>query len=471
MPESTPTIVAVAPDSPAHKSGLLPGDEIRGIDGLLPRDVIEWRTLTDGSVFEVQISRGGLEMDVPVNKAEGQPLGLDVSSAVFDRVKTCDNHCPFCFIYQLPNGLRKSLYVKDDDFRLSFLYGNFTTLTRFTESDLERVVDEGLSPLNVSLHSTDPRLRASLLRNSRGSVSLRWLRALLDRGISVNGQIVVCPGLNDGIELHRSLNGILDEYPELRSIAVVPLGISRYNKEEILRAHTHEEAAQVVDIVEEWQKTFLRVLGRRLVHAADEYYIMARRSFPSLPEYDDFSMYEDGIGMARTFELEFHGRSERSERSANGFFASVDGAPATGYRAVRNPAADTSLRPVEAQPIRLSAKRIHSDDERPIAILTSEYGSHVLRPLVEGLGRSDVRIVEVRNEFFGGNIAVTGLLVGSDIARALSKESENQRFLLPDVCLSESRFLDGLSVDDLPRTVEVVPTDGQALRRALGVAP
>jgi putative radical SAM enzyme (TIGR03279 family) len=158
-----------------------------------------------------------------IEKKIGEPLGLVLSSPVFDQVQTCDNHCPFCFIYQLPPGLRRSLSVKDDDYRLSFLYGNFTTLTRFTEADLERVVSEGLSPLYVSIHATNPHVRSDLLRNSRGATSLRWLRALLDAGVIVHGQIVVCPGLNDGLVLEETLLGIYDEYPELTSVGVVPV--------------------------------------------------------------------------------------------------------------------------------------------------------------------------------------------------------------------------------------------------------
>ena len=146
-----------------------------------------------------------LSRKVTIAKDEGQPLGLGIDSAVFDRIRTCDNHCTFCFIYQLPKGMRRSLYVKDDDFRLSFLYGNYTTLTRFTEFDLERVIDEGLSPLYVSIHTTNPELRAEMLRNPRGATSLRWLRELLRAGVDVHGQVVVCPGVNDGDELERTL--------------------------------------------------------------------------------------------------------------------------------------------------------------------------------------------------------------------------------------------------------------------------
>ncbi len=177
-------VLAVAPESPAALAGVLAGDEVLALNGEDLRDVIRYQVQADEPVVEVELRRGGLERQVRVEKSAGVPLGLELESAVFDRVRTCDNHCPFCFIYQLPKGMRRSLYLKDDDYRLSFLYGNFTTLTRFTEADLERVVTEGLGPLYVSIHATDPEVRAALLRNRRGATSLRWLGALLDAGVT-----------------------------------------------------------------------------------------------------------------------------------------------------------------------------------------------------------------------------------------------------------------------------------------------
>src|SRR5690242_204784 len=185
------------------------------LNGEVPRDVIRYQILVDDPELEIEVGRGGLDLTVEVDKAAGEPLGVEVESAIFDAVRTCDNHCEFCFIHQLPPGLRTSLYQRDDDYRLSFLYGNFTTLTRFTELDLERVLTERLSPLYVSIHATDPDVRTDLLRNRRGATSLRWLRALLDHGIEVHGQVVVCPGINDGQALEGTLAGVLDRYPEL----------------------------------------------------------------------------------------------------------------------------------------------------------------------------------------------------------------------------------------------------------------
>ncbi|MHB1138362.1 MAG: DUF512 domain-containing protein, partial [Microthrixaceae bacterium] len=332
---STATVVGVAPGSPAALAGVHVGDALVAVDGRPVRDIIEFRVLTDESEVSLDVRRGGLELTFEIDKPAGAPLGLEIDSPVFDEVRTCDNHCEFCFIYQLPPGMRRSLYLKDDDYRLSFLYGNFTTLTRFTEADLERVVTEGLSPLYVSIHATDPEVRTEMLRNRRGAMSLRWLRALLDHGIEVHGQIVVCPGMNDGDVLDDTLCGILDEYPELADVAVVPLGVSAYSSEARMRPHTLAEAQHVVEVVERWQARFLDALGHRMVFAADEYHLLAGRPFPDASTYGDFSMHEDGIGMARAFQLEFDGHSAEGIGVQSGFFAWVDGAPAAGYRAPR----------------------------------------------------------------------------------------------------------------------------------------
>jgi putative radical SAM enzyme (TIGR03279 family) len=446
---SLPRVVAVTPGSPAARAGLLPGDEIVAMGGQVPRDVIQYHLLADEPELELDVRRGGLELSVAVTRPGGEPLGIEVDAALFDQVRTCDNHCEFCFIYQLPKGMRKSLYVKDDDYRLSFLYGNFTTLTRFTEADLERVVTEGLSPLWVSIHATDPDVRAQLLRNRRGATSLRWLRALLDHGIEVHGQVVVCPGINDGDVLADTFAGVLDQYPELATVACVPLGVSRYTTEAAMRVHTADEAAAVVDMVEDWQQVFQQALGRRVVFAADEYYLVAGRPFPPLDHYEGLLQHENGVGMAAAFESALAGRADTVHGLAGGFFRSVDGAPAEGYRGTRT----------EPGSVTLVSRR-----DAPAAVLTGEYGARVLGPLVAPLG---ARVVPVRNEFFGGNIAVAGLLTGADLARTLADAPTGHRYLLPDACLSGGVFLDGLRPADLPRTVEIVPTDGASLRKAL----
>jgi putative radical SAM enzyme (TIGR03279 family) len=449
---SAPTVTSVTAASPAAQAGLAVGDELLSIDGHEPRDVIDFQRLTDGADLGVLVRRAGgpLPRLVRVAKGAGEPLGVEVSSAVFDRIRTCDNHCAFCFIYQLPKGMRRSLYLKDDDYRLSFLYGNFTTLTRFTELDAERILTERLGPLFVSIHSTDPDLRAAMLRNPKGATSLRWLAVLLDGGIEVHGQIVVCPGVNDGAALEDTLAGILDRYPRLASVGAVPLGVSRYSNEPDMRPHTVDEAVAVVETIGQWQAVYRRALGRRMVFAADEYYLLAGRDFPSDRQYEGYPQHENGIGMARSFAASFaRPASEGPGGVRHGFFASVDAAPAEGYRAPRLPTVPAGA------------------DGRPITVLTGTYGSRVLEPLVAAHGRDDVVVQAVANDFFGGNIGVAGLLTGEDLGRALRQVPEGRRCLVPDACLNEGRFLDGLTLADLPRPVEVVPCDGASLRVAL----
>jgi putative radical SAM enzyme (TIGR03279 family) len=451
------------------------------------RDVIRYQIQADEPCVELEIRRGGLEQLVLVEKDAGVPLGLDLASAVFDRVRTCDNHCPFCFIYQLPPGMRKSLSLKDDDYRLSFLYGNFTTLTRFTEADLERVVTEQLSPLYVSIHATDPELRARLLRNRRGATSLRWLAALLDAGIEVHGQVVVCPGINDGDALDDTLLGVLDRFPALASVGVVPLGVSDHTTEPEMRPHTRAEAERVIDIVAAWQQRFADALGRRLVYASDEYYLLAGRPFPALDAYDDLPQHENGIGMAAQFEREVRaelaGQPVDIQGTRTGFFAWVDGAPAEGYRAPRvteSPAESSGESVSESTESGESAgESVSESAESPtesvprkigITLLTGEYGARVLAPVADDLAAAagaPVRVVPVANRFFGGNIAVTGHLTGVDVARAVDAAPPGERILLPDVVLSNGRFLDGTTPEDLPRPVEIVETDGASLVRAL----
>jgi putative radical SAM enzyme (TIGR03279 family) len=436
-------VVAVAPGSPAARAGLDAGDEVVSVNGDDLRDVISYQMHVDGPHIELEVRRGGLERSIVVDKPEGTPLGAELESPVFDRVRTCDNHCPFCFIYQLPKGMRKSLYLKDDDYRLSFLYGNFTTLTRFTEADMERVITERLGPLYVSIHATDPDVRTRLLR---------WLALLLESGVEVHGQIVVCPGINDGAVLDDTLLGVIDRFPKLATIGVVPLGVSGHNREPEMRPHTRDEAAADLDVVERWQARFEAALGHRLVYASDEYYLLAGRELPALDAYDGCAQHENGIGMARTFEAEvraaLRGDDVAPTGVRSGFFAWVEGAPADGYRAPRAGPSDP-----------------RGPAEGPITILTGTLGAKVLAPLVPALP-GHVRVLAVENTFFGGNIGVTGLLTGADLQRALA-DAPAGRYLLPDVALSRGRFLDGTTLDDLPVAVEVVETDGAALVAAL----
>ena len=425
------------------------GDELISINGREPTDIIEYQQLIDGDDVVLMLQREGesLRRKVRITKEVGQPLGLSIDSAVFDRIRTCDNHCTFCFIYQLPKGMRRSLYVKDDDFRLSFLYGNYTTLTRFTEFDLERVIEEKLSPLYVSIHTTNPELRADMLRNPRGATSLRWLRELLKAGVEVHAQVVVCPGVNDCAELERTLADVLSLYPELTSVALVPVGVSDFSLESTMRTHTTEEALAVVELAEHYQRLSFDLLGRVSVFASDEFYLVAGRQPPPATKFESLDQAENGIGLVAAFIESFEGSLEM-DKLGTGFFQSVDGAPAWGYRAEKGGTEQEDL----------------SGD---VVILTGEYAAPLLRDLLDQHNFEDVEIIPVVNNYFGGNIKVAGLMTGADLSKVLENVPESSTCLVPDVCLSEGRFLDGLTLEDLPRSVTTVRTTGQDLRTTL----
>ena len=442
---SNPTVIEIVGDSPAARAGLSIGDELIAVNGVVPSDVIEYQQLIDDADPEVTIRDEGGDRTVRFDKTAGMPLGIRLSSSIFDRVQTCDNHCEFCFIYQLPPGMRESLYLKDDDYRLSFLYGNFTTLTRFTELDLARVVEERLGPLYVSIHATDPAVRSRMLRNPRGATSLRWLRALLDQDVTVHGQVVLCPGINDGATLDRTAAEILSRYPGLASVGIVPLGLSRYNTEENLRVHTSREANADLDTIHFWQDESMRRLGRRMFFASDELYLVAGRDVPPRDEYEDFPQHENGIGMVRTFTDEITALSAGEAASSplvTGEWRTIPSAPGEGYRAQRHTGSD----PAAA--------------DGPVGILTGTYGAAALEPLLphlERLSGRSLRLIEVENRFFGGNTAVAGLLVGSDLARAIENDATPvARYLLPDVALSGDVFLDDTSLKEL-RSASRVP--------------
>ena len=447
---SFPHVLDVLPGTPAQRAGIAAGDELVSINGVIPNDVIEYQQLVDDVNPILSMLREGQPFETTVTKDEGTPLGLRLGSSIFDRVQTCDNHCEFCFIYQLPPGLRTSLYLKDDDYRLSFLYGNFTTLTRFTELDLSRVVEERLGPLYVSIHATDPTVRSEMLRNRRGATSLRWLDALLENDITVHGQVVLCPDINNGAVLERTLAETITRFPKLATLGIVPLGLSKYNKEPNLRVHTPQEAADDLEIIHFWQERALDALGRRVFQASDELYVHAGIDVPPAEHYEAYAQHENGIGMVRTFYNEISTLENGSPTTgpiATGEWRSVPAAPAEGYRAVRHLAEDPE------------------GGTGPVVIVTSRYGRAVIEPVKERLERladRTIRIMEIPNSFFGGNTGVAGLMVGQDIINEFATDSERVgTYVIPDVALSGDMF-----IDDVPLSAVV-----DAARSPVVVAP
>lgn len=455
-------VTSVHSQSLAHKAGIVPGDVITAINGEPLRDVIRYHELVNQATVTMTIERSGIETDRVIERADDVELGIELDAPTFDRIRTCDNHCPFCFIYQLPKGMRETLYVKDDDYRLSFLYGNFTTMTRFNELDLERVIDEQLSPLYVSVHATDPDVRTTLLRNRRGAVSLRWLRPLLDNGIEVHMQVVVCPGINDGEVLRATLEDIADQYPDVSSIAVVPLGVSDHSNEDSMIPHTPEQARADIEIVTQFQNLFLALKERRTVYVSDEYYIIANLEIPSLDSYDDLSQTENGVGMVaefrKIFETTLAGQESEHAPRKTGFFQWVDAAPAFGYREEKLGAEtrDSSNINEAKEPTAIA----------PIMIMTGEYAADLLAPLALELEQRlsvNIEIRAVKNKFFGGNIKVAGLVTGSDLLRELENIDSKYCVVIPDVMLTKGLFIDGVSLASIDRKIDVIETTATAL--------
>jgi NifB/MoaA-like Fe-S oxidoreductase len=457
--DTLPQIAAIDRSSAAFRVGLMVGDRVMSVNGVVPRDILEWQRLVESDDVDISILRGRETLEFDLTRQPGEPLGVAISSAVFDRIHTCDNHCEFCFIYQLPKGMRRSLYMKDDDYRLSFLFGNFTTMTRFTEADLERVIDERLSPLYVSIHSPDPHVR--------GGFSLRWMKVLLDNDIQIRAQIVLCPGVNDGEILESTLAGLLEQYPTLESIAIVPLGLSRFNSEDRMRVHTQSEAERVIETVGKWQARYIRAIGLQPIHLADEFYLVAQKTVPEASQYGEFPMLEDGVGLVRSFIDSFAGTGPDLMGKQSGFFASVDVASPTDYVRVVNPAADTGLR--SSIPVQVSKRVRKQAVDKPLAIVTGSYGASVMRSALRHQNFEEVVVLEVENKYFGGNTAVAGLMTFEDIHRVLADDKGEHLYLLPDVCLNDGVFLDGGSIEDLSREfdVEVLPTSGSSLRDRL----
>lgn len=431
-------ITAVQPGSLGDELGLAPGDRVLAVNGRPLSDLIDYLSETDDEKVLIEVKRqDGERIEFELEKDLGESLGLEFASAVFDGTRRCRNRCVFCFVDQLPAGLRPSLYVKDDDYRLSFCQGNFITLTNLSEEDIARITQLRLSPLYVSLHALDPAVRRALLRNPlAGEESLAILRKLLAAGIAIHAQLVLCPGWNDGEVLERTLAEVERLGEGVLSVAAVPVAVSRHRSDHVpLRAFARQGAREVLAAVHRWQERFYRRRGTRLVFAADEFYLRAGEPIPPSAAYEDFAQLEDGIGLLRRFWDDAQEALERAGRSQ----------PSPG---------------------------------RECHVVTGLAGAHAVQPVLLGLARRGLsvgaRLLVVRNTLFDPEeTTVTGLLAGQDVAaavRAARMRGETvQRVLVPDVLFRSGGgvTLDDLTAEDLAdlcaAAVEVVPADGAAL--------
>jgi len=398
-------VAAVRPRTPAAASGLAVGDRILTINGRPLRDAIDFQFYGAEERLALGVERDGTRLALRLTRGPGAPLGVELEAPRPGDIATCANKCVFCFIHQLPRGMRRSLYVKDDDFRLSFLHGNYITLSDLDTASFERILEQRLSPLYVSVHATDPELRWALLGRPRHAAEiLPRLERLAKAGIRVHAQIVLCPGLNDGAHLERTVHELAPLHPHVATTAIVPVGLTRHRERlPALRTLTDAEAAALVEIVSVWQARFLARLDSRFVFLGDEVYLQAGRPLPPTAAYEGFSIAEDGVGLVRRFE---------------------DGL-------------------ARARPRRGSHR------PRRLTIVSGTlYGPRLaawLRTLRwPGL---DARVVAVPNDFFGGSVGVAGLLTGQDIQRHLAAQGDlGEAVLVPAVALRDG---DGVFLDDL----------------------
>ena len=424
-------VAAVRPRTLAARAGLLAGDRILTINDRALRDAIDFQFYGAEETLALSVERAGVRRELALRRRPGAELGIELEPPRPGDIATCANKCVFCFIHQLPRGMRKSLYVKDDDFRLSFLHGNYITLSDLDEAAFERILDQRLSPLYVSVHATDPELRWTLLGRPRHSAEiLPRLERLAKAGIRVHAQIVLCPDLNDGSHLARTVHELAPLHPHVATTAIVPVGLTRHRERlPSLRTLTEAEASALVDTVGAWQERFLRELESRFVFLGDEVYLQAGRPLPPAEAYEGFAIAEDGIGLVRRFE---------------------DGLA--------------------------RARRAPARRGRRVTVVSGElYGPRLVRELAAlrwpGL---DARVVAVPNDFFGGSVGVAGLLTGQDIQRHLASQGDlGEAVLIPAVALrdGEGVFLDDLTPADLGRSLGVgviaVEPEPRALLRAL----
>jgi putative radical SAM enzyme (TIGR03279 family) len=422
MARSPGIVASVAPGSLAERAGLRQGDQLLTVDGHPLRDVIDFRYYTAEERFRLRLRRDGREIEADVERNTGEELGVEFESAIFDRIRTCNNDCFFCFLKGLPAGLRDSLYLKDDDLRLSFSQGNFVTLSNLTKADWQRLEEQRLSPLNVSVHATDLELRRLILGNGRAPDILEQLRRLGRLGIRVNTQIVLCPGLNDGEHLERTVCELAELYPTVQSIAVVPVAASRHvgasePEKRWLEVCTPEYARGVVRQVRPWQREFRRRLGVDLVYLADEFFLTANARVPASSRYDGYPQFENGIGMTRSL---------------------ID-----DWRRLRRRLAKSGLRQTGRKTMTLVCGKL-------IAPVLQQCSTEMAE-----LTGIEFEVVPVENRLFGPRVTVSGLLAGQDIIQALKGRRLGEAVVLPRHALNHQGdlFLDDVTPDEASRAL------------------
>lgn len=410
-------IVSVVPDSIADQLGLKPGDRLISIDGKIIEDILDYRLLINTEKMLMVVEKAdGEEWELDIENDYEDP-GLEFGDGLMSEYRRCTNNCIFCFIDQMPKGMRDTLYFKDDDSRLSFLQGNYVTLTNMTDHDVDRIINYRLSPINISVHTTNPELRCRMLNNRFAGDSLKYLDKLYEAGIVMNGQVVLCPGYNDGEQLVKTLEDLLKYAPVMESVSVVPIGLTKY-RDGLTKIDPvdKDKALETIQIIENIQQKALKLHDIHFVHASDEFYLLADKELPEEASYDGYLQYENGVGMLRLLIEE-----------------------------VKDAVSDL--------------KENKSSGEMTIA--TGKLAAPTLRELVKlinvKLPNKKVNVVEIRNDFFGESITVSGLVTGQDIIKQLRGKNLGRKLIIPINMLrsGEEVFLDDVTVSDIEKELDI----------------
>ena len=421
MKEPKAIVEDVRSDGIGAELGITKGDQVVSINGQAPRDFIDYRFMCAEEDLELEVMKENGDMWVcDIQKDIDEDLGIRFTQDTFDGMKNCANKCIFCFVDQMPADMRESLYMKDDDYRLSFLHGNFVTLTNVTKQDLDRIVRMRISPLYISVHCTSPKLRELMLGSKKAGKITDQLRVLARAGIEMHTQIVLCPGINDGEELAKSIQDLAALHPQVISVAVVPVGLTRHRENlHSLRKISPAEAGELIDLIHRFQQEFIEKYDSPLVYPADEFYVLAGRDFPSDEMYGGYPQLENGVGLVRLFYESMK--------------AAADKLP-------------------KALPV-----------SKKCVLVTGASGEYVLKSVTQWLNQIEnleIEVVRVVNRFFGEHVTVAGLLTGGDVLAALKEIQVKKPFdlaLLPSVMCrrDELVFLDGLTPGDLEHELGV----------------
>lgn len=434
MKEKEHIIKSVIAKSIAEEMEIEPGDKLLRINDKEIKDVFDYHyAVNDENLVLLILKSNGEEWELEIEKEYDVDLGIEFEEGLMDSYRSCRNNCMFCFIDQMPPGMRETLYFKDDDARLSFLQGNYITLTNMKDEDIDRILFYKLSPINISVHTTNKELRCNMLHNRFAGDSLDKIKKLYDAGITMNGQVVLCKGYNDGEELERTIHDLAAYIPHMQSVSIVPVGLTKY-REGLVHLDKFEEkdALEVLEIIHRWQSILYKEYGTRFIHASDEWYITAGLPIPDADNYEGYLQIENGVGMVRSLMNEFKEVYE-------------------------------SL--------------LGDNRSKSISIATGVLAAPIIEDFMNQISNKypniHIEVFAIKNEFFGVDITVAGLLTGQDIMKQLKGKKLGDYLILPDVLLrsGEKVLLDDFTVEDIENTLQteirIVQSDGKSLINAI----